>query len=184
MCSKSASERFDFKRFSGFSQRSITDPHFDLPSNYNPISACNERNDAWWPYGAEERAGVKWCLQGGAESRVSWCVMDAVRLDGKENPIMYSSIQLWRERERERVWIRDKWGTRQFGGKHHAFAFPWRCLSCLSFPKSPTVLSSSAFYFFLFTLALFCFSLAESQVFGDSHREINFAWPLCLWKGT
>lgn len=130
MCSKSASERFDFKRFSGFSQRSITDPHFDLPSNYNPISACNERNDAWWPYGAEERAGVKWCLQGGAESRVSWCVMDAVRLDGKENLIMYSSIQLWRERERESV------DTGQMG-----YASVWRETSCICISLKVSLMS-------------------------------------------
>lgn len=35
-------------------------------------------------------------------------------------------------------------------------------------------------YFFLCSFQL---SVAESQLFRDSHREINFAWRLCLWKG-
>lgn len=28
------------------------------------------------------------------------------------------------------------------------------------------------------------FSLVESLLFGDLHREINSARPLCLWTGT
>lgn len=60
---------------------------------------------------------------------------------------------------------------------------------CCSLLHSPLVSSNLLFILsllpsFLLSPVLFCFSFVESQLFGDSHREINFAWPLCLWKGT
>lgn len=58
-------------------------------------------------------------------------------------------------------------------------------VSCLFHKTHDCLLSVLYFSFFCSTsLALFSFSFAESQLFRDSHREINFAWPLCLWKGT
>lgn len=95
------------------------------------------------------------------------------------SPFSDATVQLWGEkksRQTETLLQRDAFNLSFFPPP------PW---------QKPLFLYLAEHYFlsffFFFHRSLprsFSFSFAESQLLRDSHREINFAWPLCLWKGT